>query len=129
MVDLELYRLFVTVANEGNITRASEILHISQPAISKQIHNLEYELNTKLFERSNTGVKLTIDGIDYVVDSNNLIHDEQNGCYRFTYNIDFEPTTVNASYLGFPAIYDYVLVSEYLTIKGNKYTTITINFL
>ena len=62
MVDLELYRLFVTVANEGNITRASEILHISQPAISKQIHNLEYELNTKLFERSNTGVKLTIDG-------------------------------------------------------------------
>jgi len=62
MVDLELYRLFVTVANEGNITRASEILHISQPAISKQIHNLEYELNTILFERSNTGVKLTIDG-------------------------------------------------------------------
>ena len=62
MVDLELYRLFVTVANEGNITRASEILHISQPAISKQIHNLEYVLNTQLFERSNTGVKLTIDG-------------------------------------------------------------------
>ena len=62
MIDLELYRLFVTVANEGNITRASEILHISQPAISKQIHNLEYELNTQLFERSNTGVKLTIDG-------------------------------------------------------------------
>ncbi len=62
MVNLELYRLFVTVANEGNITKASEILHISQPAISKQIHNLENELNTRLFERSNTGVKLTIDG-------------------------------------------------------------------
>ena len=62
MVDLELYRLFVTVANEGNITKASEILHISQPAISKQIHNLESELNVTLFERSNTGVKLTIDG-------------------------------------------------------------------
>ena len=62
MVNLELYRIFVIVANEGNISKASEILHISQPAISKQIHNLENELNITLFERSNTGVKLTIDG-------------------------------------------------------------------
>ena len=62
MVNLELYRLFVIVANEGNITKASEILHISQPAISKQIHNLESELNTTLFERSNSGVRLTIEG-------------------------------------------------------------------
>lgn len=62
MVDLELYRLFVIVANEGNITKASEILHISQPAISKQIHNLESELNVTLFERSNSGVRLTIEG-------------------------------------------------------------------
>lgn len=62
MVNLELYRLFVIVANEGNITKASEILHISQPAISKQIHNLESELNITLFERSNSGVRLTIEG-------------------------------------------------------------------
>ena len=32
MVNLELYRIFVIVANEGNISKASEILHISQPA-------------------------------------------------------------------------------------------------
>ena len=62
MINLELYRIFVIVANEGNITRASEILCVSQPAITKQIKNLEAQLNTKLFERKNSGMKLTIEG-------------------------------------------------------------------
>lgn len=62
MINLELYRVFVIVANEGNITRASEILCVSQPAITKQIKNLEAQLNIKLFERNNTGTKLTIEG-------------------------------------------------------------------
>ena len=62
MINLELYRIFVIVANEGNITRASEILCVSQPAITKQIKNLEAQLNTKLFERNNSGMKLTIEG-------------------------------------------------------------------
>ena len=52
MINLELYRLFVIVANEGNITKASKILHISQPAITKQIHNLEFELNTTFIPNS-----------------------------------------------------------------------------
>ena len=62
MINLELYRIFVTVANEGNITKASEMLHVSQPAITKQIKNLEDQLNIKLFERKNSGVQLTPDG-------------------------------------------------------------------
>ena len=62
MINLELYRIFVIVANEGNITRASEILCVSQPAITKQIKNLEAQLNIKLFERNNSGMKLTIEG-------------------------------------------------------------------
>ena len=48
MINLELYRIFVIVANEGNITRASEILCVSQPAITKQIKSLESKLNIKL---------------------------------------------------------------------------------
>lgn len=62
MINLELYRIFVIVADEGNITRASEILCVSQPAITKQIKNLEAQLNIKLFERNNSGMKLTIEG-------------------------------------------------------------------
>ena len=58
MVNFELYRIFKIVADEENITKASEILHISQPAITKHIKNLENELNIKLFKRSKYGMIL-----------------------------------------------------------------------
>lgn len=62
MVDLELYRIFKVVADEENLTRASEILSISQPAVTKHIHNLEAELQIKLFDRTRYGMILTEDG-------------------------------------------------------------------
>ena len=64
MVDLELYRIFKIVADEENLTRASEILSISQPAVTKHIHNLENELELKLFDRTKYGMKLTSDGAE-----------------------------------------------------------------
>ena len=62
MIDFELYRIFVVVAEEENITKASERLNISQPALTKQIKNLENQLSVKLFERKNKGVELTAYG-------------------------------------------------------------------
>ena len=62
MVNLELYRIFKIVADEENLTRASEILNISQPAVTKHIHNLEDELGIKLFDRTKYGMVLTPDG-------------------------------------------------------------------
>lgn len=62
MIDFELYRIFVVVAEEENITKASEKLNISQPALTKQIKNLENQLSAKLFERKNKGVELTAFG-------------------------------------------------------------------
>ncbi len=59
MVNLELYKLFVIVAKEENITKASNILNISQPAVTKHIKNLEEILKFKLFERTNKGLILT----------------------------------------------------------------------
>ena len=44
MINLELYRIFKIVADEENLTKASEILHISQPAVTKHIKNLEKEM-------------------------------------------------------------------------------------
>lgn len=81
MINLELYRIFVIVANEGNITRASEILCVSQPAITKQIKNLESQLNIKLFERNNLGMKLTVEGNELyfkIKDAIKLISDIEN---------------------------------------------------
>lgn len=62
MIDFELYRIFVAVAKEENITKASEKLNISQPAVTKHIKNLENALELRLFNRTNHGIELTSDG-------------------------------------------------------------------
>ena len=64
-IDFELYRVFYVVANNGNITRASEELNISQPAISKSIKNLEEQLGGQLFVRTKRGVILTEEGKEF----------------------------------------------------------------
>ena len=58
MVNLELYRIFYVVAKEKNITKASQVLNISQPAVTKHIKNLEYALGEELFIRTKKGVIL-----------------------------------------------------------------------
>ena len=62
MVNFELYRIFKIVADEENLTKASEILHISQPAVTKHIKNLENELDVELFKRSKYGMILNENG-------------------------------------------------------------------
>ena len=64
-IDFELYRIFYVVANNKNITKASEELHISQPAISKSIKNLEKQLGGELFVRTKRGVILTEEGKEF----------------------------------------------------------------
>ena len=64
-INFELYRIFYTVANNGNITKASEELLISQPAISKAIKNLEEQLGGQLFTRTKRGVILTEEGKEF----------------------------------------------------------------
>jgi DNA-binding transcriptional LysR family regulator len=61
---MELYQLktFVTVAEEGHLTRASERLHTSQPAVSAHIKSLEAELGVPLFIRTPKGMSLTKEG-------------------------------------------------------------------
>ncbi|HEX2144147.1 MAG TPA: LysR family transcriptional regulator [Glycomyces sp.] len=61
-VDTRLLRYFQAVAEEGNLTRAAERLFISQPALTKQIRQLEHQLGATLFERSKAGMTLTEPG-------------------------------------------------------------------
>ena len=62
---MELYQLkiFVTVAKTGAVTKASEQLYLSQPAVSAQIKALEEELGLALFERTVRGMSLTPHGV------------------------------------------------------------------
>ena len=59
ITDLNLLRVFYHVAKTEQISKAAEILNVSQPAISQQIKSLEDQLGFKLFSRSKKGVKLT----------------------------------------------------------------------
>ncbi|WP_420475407.1 LysR family transcriptional regulator [Noviherbaspirillum sp. ST9] len=61
-MDLTQLRAFVTVAREGNLTRAAEKLHLTQPAVSLQIKALQSSLNLVLFNRTPSGMSLTDDG-------------------------------------------------------------------
>lgn len=61
-MDLNQLRAFVTVAREGNLTRAAERLHLTQPAVSLQIKALQASLNLQLFSRTPAGMALTDDG-------------------------------------------------------------------
>ena len=54
-----LLRSFLVVAEHNSITQASDVLHVSQPALTKSIHRLEYDLGVELFERLPSGVRLT----------------------------------------------------------------------
>jgi DNA-binding transcriptional LysR family regulator len=58
-VDTRLLRSFAAVAAEGNLTRAGERLFVSQPALTKQIKQLEAQLGVRLFTRSRAGMALT----------------------------------------------------------------------
>ena len=62
-MELRVLRYYLAVAREENITRAAEILHITQPTLSRQMSELEEELHTRLFERTNRKIILTESGL------------------------------------------------------------------
>lgn len=61
-IDTRLLRYFVAVADAGSVTRAAEELYVSQPALTKQIKQLETLLGAPLFTRSRAGMTLTEPG-------------------------------------------------------------------
>lgn len=89
-IDFELYRIFYVVANHSNITKASEELNISQPAISKSIKKLEEQLGGSLFVRTKRGVVLTEEGrefYNYIKQAIEFINNAEN---KFTDLINLE---------------------------------------
>jgi LysR family transcriptional regulator, nitrogen assimilation regulatory protein len=58
-MDFKQLRAFLTVADTGNVTRAAELLHLVQPAVSRQLRLLEEDIGAALFERERHGMVLT----------------------------------------------------------------------
>ena len=62
-MEIRVLKYFLAVAQEENVTKASEVLHTSQPNLSRQISQLEETVGKKLFERRNRKVVLTDEGM------------------------------------------------------------------
>ncbi|MFI8194083.1 LysR family transcriptional regulator [Streptomyces sp. NPDC085946] len=58
-MDIKQLRALVTVAEVGSVTRAAALLHLVQPAVTRQIRTLEHELGVPLFERTRQGMRPT----------------------------------------------------------------------
>jgi len=58
-VDIRRLRFFITIVDTGSITRAADVLHIAQPALSQQLASLEDHFRKKLLIRGQNGVKMT----------------------------------------------------------------------
>ena len=62
-MEIRTLRYFLAIAKEESITKAAEILHITQPTLSRQIAQMEEETGAKLFDRGARKIKLTSEGI------------------------------------------------------------------
>ena len=62
-MEIRVLRYFLTVVREESITKASEVLHITQPTLSRQLAQMEEEIGVKLFDRGTRKIKLTNEGI------------------------------------------------------------------
>ena len=72
-MDLRRLRTFVTVAELGTVTRAASRLCVSQPALSRQIYDLEQEFNIKLFDRVGRRLMLTALGEQVLDDCRRIL--------------------------------------------------------
>lgn len=124
--DLNLYKIFYICANSKSFSEAANKLNLTQPAVSYDIRLLESELNTSLFERTNSGIKLTEEGkalLYYVERANDSlisggkVISELKNTEVLEINIGV-PTHVGAYYL-----------INYLKLFHEKYPNIKINII
>lgn len=120
-MELRHLRYFVAVADELNFTRAARKLHVAQPSLTRQIHNLEDELGVRLLDRSQSRVALTEEGRSFLLDARRLValslesvqavqrfsrgeSGQLNLGYLFKFDFDLLPATLTTFYRSCPEI-------------------------
>src|SRR5258708_37151216 len=75
-MELRHLRYFVAVGEEQHYGRGAERLRVAQPALSRQIQDLEEEIGFKLFDRLSRGVKISAAGKSFLADAQRNLHGE-----------------------------------------------------
>ncbi|HZO84768.1 MAG TPA: LysR substrate-binding domain-containing protein [Verrucomicrobiae bacterium] len=120
-MELRHLRYFVAVADALNFTKAAEQLHLAQPSLTRQIHNLEGELGVRLFNREKNQVTLTAEGRAFLSDAKRLLAQaeesvnsvqrlsrghtgELNIAYLSNFNFELLPETLGAFRIACPHV-------------------------
>ncbi len=98
-------RCFLAVAEYLNFTKAAEHLHVTHPAVSQQIRNLEKELNTTLFDRSTRSVKLTSAGHIFLGDARQMLEIAGRAKRRFSDPLHDSIETLSLGTNNFPTLF------------------------
>lgn len=127
MVNLDLYRIFYAVAKCGSITKASEQLFVSQPAISQAIKQLETQLGGKLFNRLSKGMELTDPGgkqmFKIVSETLDKLSTAENDFYQIT-RLDFGSIRISAS-----DIFTTYKLMKYISEYHEIYPDVSFSFI
>src|SRR5205823_11200329 len=97
-VELRHLRYFVAVAEMENVSRAALKLHVSQPALSRQIRDLEDEIGFCLLERTAKSVRLTEAGRAFLNDARELLRQADESVKKARANASEEPTELHIGY-------------------------------
>jgi len=140
-MELRHLRYFVAVAENCNFTKAAAKLHLAQPSLTRQIHNLEEEIGVRLLDRSKSQVGLTEEGRSFLVDARRILAlaaesilavqrlgRGETGQLNIAYlsNSDFEllPETLGAFRQTFPHIalnlFDMVPAEQFRALEARK---------
>ena len=108
-LDSDLLRTFLAVAETGNVTRAADLVHRTQSAVSMQVKKLEQSIGAPLFERSSRGVELTSKGHQLLDNARRIVAliDETSASLA-------APPLEGKVRLGIPEEYGYAMMSRAL---------------
>lgn len=122
MVNLELYRVFYTVAKCGSLTKAAQELFISQPAVSQAIKQLEGQLGVSLFNRTHRGMELSAAGgkliYKQVEDALRLLDDAENTLTQL------KTTATGTIRIGATDSIFYHVLADKIALYNLKYPTV-----
>ncbi len=117
-MELRHLRYFVTVAEELNVSRASARLRVSQPAVSRQLRDLEDELGVQLFDRGNSRLKLTAAGEAFLAHARDLLRRSSDAAREMA---AFRPKTAQTLTIGYIAPVLASTLSPALRAFGQKH--------
>src|SRR5437879_7136943 len=140
-MELRHLRYFVAVAENLNFTKAAARLHLAQPSLTRQIHNLEEEIGVRLLNRTKSQVTLTEEGRTFLVDARRILTlatesiqsvqrlsrgetGQLNIAYLSNFNFELLPETLAAFRQSFPHValnlFDMTPAEQFRALEARK---------